>query len=175
MTPDPHADVGPDPYDPAVRRKNVKTLLIVLAVLVGAALIPLTYRRVQQPESYFSTRQEALEARMDRSRSLPGFVPAAATDIHIRHNRDTDQRFVRVTLSGPEAAGLTAGMRRLERQEVERVTVPTPGWSTWWPITSRTLSGTQGDHLEVYEIVAGPDQGWLAVDPRTRHLYFWSR
>ena len=175
MTPEPRADVGPDPYDPATRRKNVKTLLIVLAVLVGAALIPLTYRRIQQPESYFSTRQEAVEARMDRSGSLPGFVPAAATDIHIRHNRDSDQRFVRFTLTADEAAALTAGMRRLEREEVERVSVPTPGWSNWWPITSRTLSGTQGEHLQVYEIVAGPDEGYLAVDPRTRRVYFWSR
>ena len=175
MNPDPRRELGPDPYDPAVRRRNLKTLAIATVVLVGAALVPLLLQRVSQPESYFPTRQEALEARMDRSGSLPGFVPAAATDIHIRHNRDADQRFLRFTLDADEARAVVGGMRRLDSAEVKTVSVPAAGWMQWWPITSRTLSGGQGRELEVYEIVTGPDEGYVAVDPRTHHLYFWSR
>lgn len=169
------APTGPDPYDPAVRRKNVRTLLVLIVVLVGAALIPATYRRIQQPEAFYATHAEAVRERAVERGDVPGFVPAGATEVHARHNRDTGQRFVRFTYADADLPAITRGMRPVPREEVERVMVPTPGWSRWWPITSRTLTGGQGEHLQVYEIAAGPDRGYLAVDPRTRHAYFWSR
>ncbi|MBW3571559.1 MAG: hypothetical protein KY467_10665 [Gemmatimonadetes bacterium] len=166
---------GPDPYDPAVRRKNVKTLAIVAVVLLAAALIPATYRRVQQPEGFYPTHAEAVAAQAVERGDVPGFVPATATEIHARNNRDTGQRFVRFTFADADLPAITQGMRLLPREEVEKVLVPTPGWTEWFPITSRTLSGTQGGYLQVYEIASGPDRGYLAVDPRTRYAYFWSR
>jgi hypothetical protein len=175
MNRDP-SNLGPDPYDPAVRRKNVRTLLIVAAVLIGAGFIPATLKRFQQPEERFEVYQEAADAKAVERGLLPRFVPATATEIHTRHNRDTDQRFVRFTYADSAALkAFTAGMRQLPQAEVERVLVPTPGWSRWWPITSRTLSGSQGERLLVWEIATGPDRGYLAADPRTHHAFFWSR
>jgi hypothetical protein len=167
--------LGPDPYDPAVRRKNVRTLLIVAVLLIGAGFIPATLRRVQQPEERFEVYQEAADAKAVERGLLPRFVPATATEIHTRHNRDTNQRFVRFTYPPAELGAFTTGMRALPQEEVERVMVPTPGWSRWWPITSRTLSGSQGERLRVWEIASGPDRGYLAADPRTNHAFFWSR
>lgn len=163
---------GPSPYDPAVRRRNLKTLVILVVVLVGAALIPATYRRFQQPESYFATQPEAAQA-VERG-DVPRFVPAAGTEIHARHNRDTGQRFVRFNYADADIPAITRGMRLLAAEEKEKVTVPTPGWNDWWPITSRTLSGGQGEYLQVYVSPAQPDRGYLALDPRTHHAYFWS-
>jgi hypothetical protein len=170
-----HPDgLGPDPYDPAVRRRNVKTLAVVIAVLVGAALIPATYRRFQQPETFYATQADAVGAKAVERGDVPRFVPAAATEIHARHNRDTGQRFVRFTYAEADLPAITRGMRRLSAEEMEKVSVPTPGWSEWWPITSRTLSGGQAEYLQVYETRSRTDRGYLAVDPRTRHAYFWS-
>jgi len=166
---------GPDPYDPAVRRRNIKTMaLLVVAVLVLAA-IPFTYRQIQQPGQFYATHSEAVAQKAVERGDVPAFVPPTATEIHARHNRDTDQRFVRFTFADAELPAITRGMRRLPHAEVEKVLVPTPGWSDWWPITSRTLSGGQGEYLQVYHIASGADRGYLAVDPRTRHAYFWSR
>ena len=106
---------------------------------------------------------------------VPRFVPATATQIHARNNRDSGQRFVRFTFADADLPAITRGMRLMPREEVEKVLVPTPGYTQWFPITSRTLSGTQGGYLRVYEIPDGPDRGYLAVDPRTRFAYFWSR
>jgi hypothetical protein len=167
--------LGPDPYDPVVRRKNVKTLAVVVVVLVGAALIPATYRRFQQPEAYYATQAEAVGARAVERGDVPRFIPPTATEIHARHNRDTGQRFVRFTFADADLPAITRGMRRMPREEVEKVSVPTPGWSEWWPITSRTLSGGQGEYLHVYEAPSPPDRGYLAVDPRSHYAYFWSR
>lgn len=167
--------LGPDPYDPAVRRKNLKTMAVLILVLVGAALIPATYRRIQQPESLYATHAEAVRAQAVERGDVPRFVPETATQIHARNNRDSGQRFVRFDFQPAELPAITRGMRQLPEQEVEKVLVPTPGWSDWWPITSRTLSGGQARYLTVYEIPSGPDRGYLAVDPRTRHAYFWSR
>ena len=166
--------LGPDPYDPAVRRKNLKTLAVVIVALTGAALIPATYRRFQQPETYYATQAEAAGARAVERGDVPRFVPATATEIHARHNRDSGQRFVRFTYADADLPAITRGMRLLTREEVEKVSVPTPGWSEWWPITSRTLSGGQGEYLQVYETRSRTDRGYLAVDPRTHYAYFWS-
>jgi len=163
-----------DHYGPAMRRKNLLTLAVVATALLGAALIPATWRKVQQPSAFFATYVEAQDARAFEERGLPRLVPPSATDIYVRDNRDANQRFARFTYSAAEAPSLTRGMRRVPQDQVDNVMVPTPGWSRWWPITSRTLSGSQGERLEVYE-VAGADRGYLALDPRTQQAYFWSR
>lgn len=170
----PH-QVGPDPYDPAVRRKNIKTLAIVAAAMAVLVAIPMTYRRFQQPETFYGTHAEAVTAQAVERGDVPRFVPAAATEIHARNNRESGQRFVRFSFADAEVPAITRGMRLMPRAEVEKVLVPTPGWSEWFPITSRTLSGTQGGYLDVYEIPDGPDRGYLAVDKRTHYAYFWSR
>ncbi|WP_420129371.1 hypothetical protein [Longimicrobium sp.] len=166
---------GPDPYDPAVRRKNIKTLAVVAVVLAILIAIPVAFRRVQQPETYFNTHAEAVTAQAVERGDVPRFVPATATEIHSRNNRESGQRFVRFTFVDADVPAMTRGMRRLPHAEVEKVLVPAPGWVEWFPISSRTLSGTQGGYLHVYEVPAGPDRGYLAVDPRTHYAYFWSR
>lgn len=165
-----NAERGPDPYDPRVRRRNIITAFIVLAVVSVFIAIPYTFRRLQQPETYHATHAEAVRAQT----SVPGFVPPTATRIHARDNRG--QRFVRFDFQPAEVPAITQGMQRLTTEaELERVTVPSPGWSKWWLISSRTLTGGQAEYLEVYQIPSGPDRGYLALDPRTRHGYFWSR
>lgn len=166
---------GPDPYDPAVRRRNVKTLLIVVVLLIGAALIPITYRRVQQPETFYATHAEAVAGQAVERGDVPRFVPATATEIYARNNRDTGQRFVRFTFVDTDLPAITRGMRPLSPQEKEKVMVPSPGFTEWFPISARTLSGGQAEYLNVYEIPSGPDRGYLTVDPRTRFAYWWSR
>lgn len=167
---------GPDPYDPGVRRRNIITVFAVVAGVLLLAAIPATYRRFQQPEALYATHAQAVQAQAVERGDVPGFVPATATQIHARHNRDTDQRFARFSYPPAEVPAITAGMQRLStEQELERVPVPSPGWSKWWLITSRTLTGGQGEYLEVYRIPSGPDRGYLVLDPRTRHGYFWSR
>lgn len=167
---------GPDPFDPRVRRKNVITAFAVLALVALVAMIPATYRRFQQPETLYATHGEAVAAQAVQRGEVPRFIPATATQIHARHNRDTGQRFVRFDYQPAEAPAITRGMQRLSTEaELERVPVPSPGWSKWWLITSRTLTGGQAQYLEVYHIPSGPDRGYLALDPRTRHGYYWSR
>ena len=90
-------------------------------------------------------------------------------------DQDCDTLTFRFNYADADLPAITRGMRLMPREEVEKVLVPTPGYTQWFPITSRTLSGTQGGYLRVYEIPDGPDRGYLAVDPRTRFAYFWSR
>jgi hypothetical protein len=168
------AEKGPDPFDPRVRRKNVITAFVVLAVVAVVISIPPLLRRVQQPASIYPTYAAAAPA-VQRG-DIPTFVPATATDIHTRSNRNSGQRFVRFDFQKAEAPAITRGMKRITSEaELERVEVPSPGWSKWWLISSRTLTGGQAEYLEIYEVPSGPDRGYLALDPRTLHGYYWSR
>ncbi|HEX6038229.1 hypothetical protein [Longimicrobium sp.] len=170
------APKGPSAYDPKVRRRNVITAFLVLLFVLVLMAIPATYRKFQQREAVYDTHAAAVQAQAVENGDIPTFVPPTATEIHTRRNRQTDQRFVRFNFQPAEVPALTRGMRRVEGEEaLKRVSVPSPGWSRWWLITSRTLTGGQGEYLEVYHIPSGPDRGYLALDPRTRHGYFWSR
>lgn len=167
---------GPDPYDPRVRRRNIITAVAVLAAVLLFALIPATVRRFQQPAALYETHAEAVAERAVQRGDVPAFVPSTATQIRARRHRDTGQRFVRFNYTPAEAPAITRGMQRLSTEaELERVAVPTPGWSKWWLITERTLTGGQAPYLEVYQIPHGADRGYLVLDPRTRHGYYWSR
>lgn len=167
---------GPDPFDPKVRRRNIITAFVVLAGVLLFAAIPYSFRKIQQPEALYETHAQAVSEQAVARGDVPAFIPATATQIHARHNRDTGQRFVRFDYALEEAPAITRGMKRLATEaELERVPVPSPGWSKWWLITARTLTGGQAAYLQVYHIPSGPDRGYLALDPRTRHGYFWSR
>jgi hypothetical protein len=170
------APKGPDPYDPKVRRRNIITAFAALAAILLLAAIPATYRSFQQPEHLYETHAAAVQAGAVEEGEIPRFIPPTATRIHTRNNRQTGQRFVRFDFQPAEMPAVTRGMQRLRTEaELERVTVPSAGWNKWWLITGRTLTGGQAEYLEVYHIPSGPDRGYLALDPRTRHGYFWSR
>ena len=170
------AERGPDPFDPKVRRRNVITAFIVLALVLVAATIPATLRRFQQPATFYTTYAEAVTAQAVQRGDIPRFIPATATRIHARNNRGTGQRFVRFDFQKAETPAITRGMKRISSEaELERVPVPSPGWSKWWLISSRTLTGGQAEYLQIYQIPSGPDRGYLALDPRTLHGYYWSQ
>lgn len=164
---------GPDPYDPPVRRRNVRTLLAVAAVVALAAILPGTCRRHLQPDLRYDTHAQAVQAGAVERGAIPGFVPPEARDIHLREHRD-GARFIRFDYDPARAAALTAGMRAVPEGEKEGVSVPRAGWARWFPINDRTLSGGQSGYLQLFEVAAGPDRGWLALDPRTGHAYYWS-
>jgi hypothetical protein len=165
----PDDERGPDPRDPATRRRNVRTLLAVAALVALAAVLPGTCRRMSSPDVTYAT---AAEAAADER--LPRFVPAAATGIHLRHDASAGHLIVRFDYDPARSEELVAGMRPVEAGERERIPVPAAGWASWFPINDRTLGGRQGEYLGVYEVPAAGAGGWLALDPRTRRAYYWS-
>jgi hypothetical protein len=173
---EPFADheKGPDPRDPSVRRRNVRTLLAIAALVALVAVLPGTCRRFTQPDASYPTASAAVADGAVERGAVPRFVPAEARDIHVRHNPRTGRRFVRFDYDTARVTELTATMRPVPEAEKERVPVPGAGWAPWFPVTERTLSGRQGEYLTLFEVPAGPDRGWLALDPRTQHAYYWS-
>jgi hypothetical protein len=165
---------GPDPSDPDVRRRNLRTLLVLVALVALAAVFPGTCRRVASPDAAYPTGARAAEDGAVQRGAVPGLIPPDARDVRVRHDPRSGRRFIRFDYDSAGAAELTAGLRRVAEEEKARVPVPAAGWASWFPITERTLSGRQGGYLEVYEVTSGPDRGWLALDPRTRHAYYWS-
>jgi hypothetical protein len=155
--------------DRGLARRNVRVGLLVLAAILVLALLPATCRMLVEPDAHHPTAADARAA----GAPLPAFVPGTARNLYERHG--DGRRFVRFALDSAAATAATAGMRRLPVEEVERLTLPTPGWSKWWPITSKTLSGSQGKILHVYAVASPPaDRGYVAVDPRTWTAYYWS-
>jgi hypothetical protein len=153
------------------RRNNVILAFAVLAIIVAVALVPAYCRSKVEPDRRYPTAAAA-RASADAREWVPAFLPATATDIYERHGEG--RRFVRFSADSATLAAMTAGMQRLDAAEVGKVPLPTPGWSSWWPISPRTLQGGQGKQIRVFRVDDPRDRGYLAIDPRTQRTFYWA-
>jgi hypothetical protein len=153
------------------RRKNAPMAFAVLAVIVVIALVPAYCRSKVEPDRRYPTAAAA-RASQDAGEWVPGFLPATATDIFERHGEG--RRFVRFTADSAALAAMTAGMQRVDSAEVGKIPLPTPGWSSWWPISPRTLQGGQARQIRVFRVDDPRDRGYLAVDPRSQRTFYWA-
>jgi len=144
---------------------------MALAAILVVAFIPAVCRSVVEPDRRYATATEARRS-ADAGEWVPGFLPASARDIRERHGEG--RRFVAFLMDSADVPGMTAGLQRLDSLAVKQVPVPTPGWSTWWPISPRTLQGGQAKQLFVFRVPGPRDRGYLAVDPRTYHAFYWA-
>lgn len=160
------------PQGSSLSRRNTLAVFAVLALVAALALIPATCRRVQRPSAFYPTLQDARRARPD---PLPALVPPSAREIYAQRDRTTGRTFVHFAYDPADHAAMTAGLRRLPPEQVERLRVPEAGWSGWWRVTSRTLRGSQGERVEVYEAPPARGGGFLVLDPRTHTAHFWTR
>ena len=153
------------------RKNNVIMAFAVLAIIVTVALIPAFCRNTVEPDRHYDTAAQA-RASADAGEWVPAFMPPNATDIHERHG--VGRRFVRFSADSATLAAVTAGMQRLDGTQLARIPLPTPGWSSWWPISPRTLQGGQGKQIRVFRVEDPRDQGYLAIDPRSRRTFYWA-
>lgn len=143
----------------------------VLAIIVVIALVPAYCRSRVEPDQRYPTAAAA-RASADAGEWVPAFLPATATDIYERHGEG--RRFVRFTADSAALVAMTGGMRRVESGQVGKIPLPTPGWSTWWPISPRTLQGGQGKQIHVFQVEDPRDHGYLAIDPRSQRAFYWA-
>ncbi|HYW07035.1 MAG TPA: hypothetical protein VE913_08775 [Longimicrobium sp.] len=159
----PHAERRP--------RSNTSVALMALAAILFVAFIPAMCRSVVEPDRRYPTAAAA-RASADAGEWVPSFLPASARGIHERHGEG--RRFLAFVMDSAEVGTMTAGLQRLDSVAVKEVPVPTPGWSSWWPISPRTLQGGQAKQLSVFRVNDPRDRGYLAVDPRTFHAFYWA-
>jgi hypothetical protein len=65
---------------------------------------------------------------------------------------------------------MLAGLAPLPRPQVERLSIPGPGWAPWWMLDSGMTTSSAARHLRFYRA----EDGWMAIDPRSRTAYFWA-
>ncbi len=143
----------------------------VLAIIVAVALIPAYCRSKVEPDRRYPTAAAARGA-PDAGEWVPAFLPPNATDIYERHG--VGRRFVRFSADSATLAAIAATMPRLDTVEVQRIPLPTPGWSEWWPISPRTLQSGQRKQIHVHRVDHPRDRGYVAIDPRTLRAFYWS-
>lgn len=150
------------------RRSNTAVFLLAAAAIAVIALVPAVCGQLARPSEHYPTRAEAARR---AAVPLPALVPPSATEIYDRRDAAAGARWLRFTFAERDVPAMTTGLRRLTVEQAGEVEVPNPGWSDWWLLSSRTLSGGQGKQLQVWE--AG--DAYLVLDPRTRTAYWWTR
>ncbi|HEX8670296.1 MAG TPA: hypothetical protein VF710_00325 [Longimicrobium sp.] len=153
------------------RRNHLPITLAVVVVLACIAVLPWACRDRIEPDRRYPTAAAARSA-PDAGEWVPAFLPPTATDIYERHG--VGRRFVRFSADSATLAAMSATMPRIDTAEVKRIPLPTPGWSEWWPISPRTLQSGQGKQIRVHRVDDPRDRGYVAIDPRTLHAFYWS-
>lgn len=161
-----------EPSPEALRkRRNLLLFLVLAAVVLGVGLCSTVRARLAQPEAFYPT---AAEARVRPDGFLPALLPPSATEIHERRDRGSGRVWARFRFAPADLERMTTGLRRLSLEEARALEITGPAFTPWWTINPRTLLGSQGRRLRVYE-VTGDDAGWLVVDPRSTLAFYWSR
>ncbi|HEX8691704.1 MAG TPA: hypothetical protein VF746_04740 [Longimicrobium sp.] len=153
------------------RRRNLVLFLALAALVLGVGLCTTVRARAVQPEVFYPT---AAEARVRPDGYLPTLLPPSATEIYERHDRETGRVWARFRFAPADLERMTTGLRRLSLDEARALEITGPAFTPWWTINPRTLLGSQGPRLRVYE-VGGDAAGWLVVDPRTDLAFYWTR
>ena len=152
------------------RKNNVIMAFAVLAIIVAVALTPAYCRNKVEPDRHYATAAEA-RASADAGEWVPAFMPPNASDIFERHG--VGRRFVRFSSDSATLAAMIAGMQRVDAAQLAPK-LPPPGWSSWWPISPRTLQGGQGKQIRAYRVLDPRDRGYVVVDPRSWRAFFWA-
>lgn len=147
---------------------------MILLLCLGAGtllygLLPTMCVRYEQPQAFYPTYRN-----VPAENFLPSFVPPSAREIHAQREPDTGHRWVRFAFDSTDMARVTAGLRRLPPEEVDRLTPTPPALSTWWQLNPNTFSEKRSRRMPVYR-AEGEDAGWLAIDPGNFVAFYWTR
>lgn len=152
------------------RRKSLVLLLVFSVITIALALYPSVCTYIDQPQEFWPSYAAAPHAGAD---ALPALVPPSATEIHTRRDARGGLYWVRFVFAPADHDRLTAGLRRLSLNEARGLPVAAPTFTPWWTVNERTMLGSAGKRLEVYEVPGG--RAWLFVDPASNTGYYWSR
>lgn len=155
---------------PNPARANRRVLWVIAALVLLGILIPPLWARWQQPRSAFATYAQAAAAGAIRDGRLPAWLPPSAREIFEKRVSGTPRSWVRFRYTAADSARLLAALTPLTTAEARRVTIPSPGWASWWPISDETKESKQINWLRFYR--AAP--GYAAIDPRTRTVFYWT-
>jgi hypothetical protein len=152
------------------RRRSVVLLLVFSTITLGIALFPSVCTYVEQPQGYWPRYAAAPRAGAE---ALPALVPPSATEIHTRREERGGLYWLRFNFSPADHGRMTAGLRRLPLNEARVLRIDTPTFTPWWTVNQRTMLGSAGRRLEVYEV---PGRlAWLYIDPSSNIAFYWSR
>ncbi len=158
------------------RRGTGRRTAAVIAGLLLLSAGPFVLTRLVQRDASFPTLAAARDAGGVREGWIPPHVPPGATEIRVRRPPGSERLWLRFRYPQAARDRMTAGLARLDTTAVRKLEVPTPGWASWWPVSSRTLSSSLGRVLAVYEAPdAAGRPGYLALDHRTLSAFYWRR
>lgn len=149
---------------------NRRALWVIGLLVLFGVLIPPLWARYQQPRGSFATYADAAAAGALADGRLPPWTPPSAREIYEKRVSGTSRRWVRFRYEPRDSTRLLSALQPLTPEQARRVSIPSPGWATWWPISDETKESKQLNWLRFYR--AAP--GYVAIDPRTRTLFYWT-
>ena len=86
----------------------------------------------EQFDHRFETGVAALSSDLARRGWVPEWLPAEARNVHIQHDIDTNEEWLRFEVDEEHRSALVAGLQSLSPAEIRAVTVRSPRRAPWW-------------------------------------------
>jgi hypothetical protein len=162
-------------------RISRRRLVIILPATVGAVFAWWAIDRlgcVDRLGTSYATAADAI-ASGDMERGwLPSNLPPIATEIHEEHDLDTNEVWMRFTVSRESALEFVVGLQRLPPQDVERFNVRSPCDRSWWfdGLIEQQPANDGVLNADIY-VGASPDSSrtlFVALDRTSSDVYYWS-
>lgn len=151
-----------------MKRKAHLICLCLVALLLSACS--------ERPTSYYPKYEDALKDGAVKRGWIPEIVPETATEIHEQHDIDTNDVWIRFTVSGSEKSRLIAGLKRLRDDEIIKQKLRYPSEASWWfeGLIQQSPADDNALNAEVYSAKCDEGRiGGLALDRTSHRVYYW--
>ena len=159
------------------------TSIGLLAIL---SILALGCSEMDVRENYYENMAEAKSAGARETGWIPDIIPPSSTEIHERHDVDSEEAWVRFRFSKDDLQKLTSQLEQLTPSEIPKEDFTSPGYVDWWPrnLDRSSFGKTKGRQtpLEIYRYnrvveFATHKQSvpcYLVIDWDLNLAYFWN-
>jgi hypothetical protein len=99
---------------------------------LAIGLVLLAIGCAEQFDHHFETGAAAHSSDLARRGWVPEWLPAEASNVHIQHDLDTNEEWLRFELGEKQRSALVVGLQWLSSADIETVAIRSPRGAPWW-------------------------------------------
>jgi hypothetical protein len=144
----------------------------ILSILIVICLLACSERQTNHYPKY----EDAVKDGAINRGWLPEIVPATAIEIYEQHDLDTNDVWIRFTLSSSERESIIRNLNILSHKEIIEIKLRNPSSVNWWfeGVIQQSPENDNALNANIYAVKCfGGRNGYIAFDRTSQKVYYW--
>jgi len=144
----------------------------ILSILIVICLLACSERQTHHYPKY----EDAVKDGAIKRGWVPEIVPTTAIEIYEQHDLDTNDVWIRFTLSSSERELITRKLKMLSHEEILKIKLRNPSNAHWWfeGLIQQSPANDNALNSNVYAVKCFDGKnGYIAFDSTSQKVYYW--